>query len=92
MKPINRKSLDDLIRIARKYWGTGDVDFLAAIFESGKKLSKQAFDNEVHWCNFCDAVSGVIKLNPAITNETICQIFSLVGICFVDTKPEGLPA
>jgi hypothetical protein len=80
MKIVNKKSMDELIRISKKYWRTGDTDLLPARIELAKELSDQAFGNDYNWCSFSDLVDSAVKFNKSITNETIYMMFALAGI------------
>lgn len=83
MKTIKKETLDELIRITKKYYKTTDTDLLPKRFELAEQLSKQAFETENKWLAFCDLVSSVIGgsgLNQNATNETVYEIFNLLGI------------
>lgn len=80
MKIVNKKSMDELIRISKKYRRTGDTDLLPARIEFAEELSNQAFGNDYSWCSFSDLVSSAVKFNESITNETIYAMFALAGI------------
>lgn len=80
MKIVNKKSMDELIRISKKYWSTGDTDILPARIKFAEELSDQAFGNDHNWCYILDLVNSAVKLNKSITNETIYMMFALAGI------------
>ena len=80
MKIVNKKSMDELIRISKKYWRTGDADILPACIKLANELSEQAFGNGCNWCPFLDLVHSAVKFNKSITNQTIYMMFALVGI------------
>lgn len=80
MKIVNKKSMDELIRISKKYWSTGDTDILPARIKLAEELSDQAFGNDYNWCSFSDLVNSAVKFNKSITNETIYMMFALAGI------------
>ena len=80
MKIVNKKSMDELIRISKKYWRTGDTDLLPARFKFAEELSDQAFGNDHNWCYILDLVNSAVKFNKSITNETIYMMFALAGI------------
>jgi hypothetical protein len=80
MKIVNKKSMDELIRISKKYWRTGDTDLLPARIKLAEELSDQAFGDDYNWYSFSDLVDGAVKLNKSITNETIYMMFALAGI------------
>lgn len=80
MKIVNKKSMDELIRISKKYWRTGDTDLLPARIKFAEELSNQAFGNNYNWCSFSELVDGAVKFNKSVTNETIYMMFALAGI------------
>ena len=88
MKIVNKKSMDELIRISRKYWRTGDTDLLLARIKFAVELSDQAFGNDYNWCSFSELVNSAVKFNKSITNETIYKMFALAGIT-VDEEVEA---
>ena len=80
MKTIQKKTLDEAIRISRKYWATGDIDVLQARYAQTVKLSEQSFGSNYKWCAFNDLIDSVLHLNKGATNELIYAVFALVGI------------
>ena len=80
MKKVNKKPMDELIRISKKYWRTGDTDLLPARIKFSEELSNQAFGNDYNWCSFSELVNSAVKFNKSITNETIYTMFALAGI------------
>ena len=85
MKIVNKKSMDELIRITRKFWDKGEADVLDTRNNYAIELSNQAFGNESDCYSFADLVDSAVKFNKSITNETIYAMFSLAGI-FVDQE------
>lgn len=79
MKYIEKKSLDELIRITRKYDATGDVDILPAKIRNAEALSKQAFGNDLHWLAFSDFITGLIRLNAEASNLDIYGMLESLG-------------
>ena len=80
MKTIQKKTLDEAIRISRKYWATGDVDILEARYKQSSKLSNQAFGENSKFCAFSDLIDSVLHLKKGATDELIHSVFALVGI------------
>ena len=80
MRTVEKKTLNELIRIARKYWDTGDADFLDIRIARAKELSIQAFGNDAEWLPFSDFANGIIRLNPSISNTKIQLAMELAGI------------
>lgn len=86
IKSIKKSTLDDLIKYACKYWGTGDKDYLALKHLRADELSKQAFDSDLQWNSFCDLVDGVYHLKEDFTNEFIYALFLLLGFQIKETE------
>ena len=80
MKTIQKKTLDEAIRISRKYWETVDVDVLPARYAQTAKLSEQSFGSVHKWCAFNDLIDSVLHLKKGATDELIHSVFALVGI------------
>ena len=78
-KYMEKKPLDELIRITRKYWETGDVDILDAKLKHAKDLSVSVFGNEGKWCMFSDLIFAIIRLNKETTNLDIYSVLELLG-------------
>lgn len=79
MKYIEKKSLDELIRLTRKYYATSDVDILPAKFRNAEDLSKQAFGNDLRWLAFSDFIAGLIRLNAEASNLDIYGVLERLG-------------
>jgi len=54
MRSVKKETMDELIRISKKYWRTGDTDILPARIKLAEELSDQAFGNAYNWCSFSD--------------------------------------
>ena len=80
MRSVKKETMDELVRVVRKYWATGDTDFFDATHRKARKLSEQAFGSEAKWLQFCDILNGAICLNRNVSNDTIYKIFGLLGI------------
>ena len=80
MRSVNKTTMDELARIVRKYWATGDTDLFDAIYRKASELSEQAFGSDEKWLQFCDILDGAINLNQNTSNDTIYKIFGLLGI------------
>ena len=81
MKTVQKKTLDNLIRLSHKYWETGDVDILDARIRTADALSFDVFGNVLEAFSIIDFVDSCIKLNnKIISNETIYAAFGVIGI------------
>jgi hypothetical protein len=90
MKTVEKKTMDEAIRLSRKYWDTGDVDILPARLVKTRNLSEQAFGNDWKWCKFNDLIDSMIGLNKGVGNVTIYEALALVGITVTEEKAEEI--
>lgn len=91
MKQIKKSTLDELIRLERKYYRTHDTDILPGTHSKGFDLSNQAFGRDLSWIKFTDLVSAIVggpsALKPHATNADIYAIFGILGFEVVDDTP-----
>ena len=80
MRSVKKETMDELARLVRKYWSSGDVDLFGAKYRKASELSKQAFGIDARWLQFCDILDGAICLNRNVSNDIIYKIFGLLGI------------
>ena len=80
MRSVKKETMDELVRIVRKYWAMGDVDILDLKHNKGNELSEQAYGSDAKWLPLLDIVESVINLNQNTSNDTIYKIFGLLGI------------
>jgi len=82
MKQIPQKPLDELIRLTKKYYSTGDVDILAARTEAATALSTSLRgDNLANYC-FADIVGAIFNgfgLKKDATRQDVYDVFALLG-------------
>lgn len=82
MKKINKKLLDELIRVIRKFWKTGDTDLLPLKTSLSFQLSTQVFGNENRWLAFSEfvgAIAGDRGLKHSATNRDVYNAFAAIG-------------
>jgi hypothetical protein len=91
MKPIPKENLDELIRLTKKYWRTGDVDILPAERYAGDKLSL-SIRGDVYassaFRNIVNAMFSGFGLKPNATYQDVYDVFALFGYEVV-SEPEG---
>lgn len=80
MRSVKKETIDELARIIRKYWATGDKDILDVKYRRASELSEQVYGSNAKWPQFCDILDGVICLNRNVSNNTIYKIFGLLGV------------
>lgn len=82
MKPILKENLDELIRLTKKYYRTGDVDILPAMRYAGDQLSL-CVRGDVHASGaFRDTVSAIFGgfgLKRDATYQDVYDVFALLG-------------
>lgn len=79
MNKIDRKTFEDLIRITRKYYRTGDVDILDRRTKDCDLLSNNI---EARWDVFENLSNAFVKLKT--TDETIEEVMKLLGFELID--------
>ena len=80
MRSVKKETMDELIRVVRKFWATGDVDLFGAKYRKGHELSEQAYGSDAKWLPLLDILDAAINLNQNTSNDTIYKIFGLLGI------------
>ena len=80
MRSVKKETMDELARVIRKYWATGDTDILDLKHRKARELSEQALGSDEKWLQFCDILDGVICFNRSVSNDTIYKIFGLLCI------------
>lgn len=80
MQPVSKSTLDDLIRTTRKFWETGDKDYLAAKHNAADELARQAFGSAYRWSCLHDIVSGCLQLRKDTPNESIYKVLEILGL------------
>lgn len=81
MRSIDKRTLDETIRLSRKYWKMGDADVLPARTLKARKLSYQYCGDEgTRWAQFQDCIDAALLLVPNCTNATIYAVFEAMGI------------
>ena len=92
MKKISKPLLDELIRLSRKYWRTGDTDLLETKNHAAMRLSEDTFGDNRHWFAFCDVVSAILGasgLIPNASNAQIYKVFEAMGYEVVEPGREA---
>lgn len=82
MKPIPKEDLDELIRLTKKYYRTGDVDILAACTQAADRLSVSVRSNTLSSMAFADVVSAIFSgfgLKRDATYQDVYDVFALLG-------------
>ena len=82
MKNIEKSKLDELIRLDRKYWDTGDTDILTAQRQVANEISCDLFGKTSMSNTISDAVGVVISpfgLTSDKSNQQVYKLFEALG-------------
>ena len=88
MKIISKKTLDEIIRLTKKFNKTGDVDILPKKHEKAFQLSKEAFGKNDRWISFTDLIKAALDLKDTVTSEDIYSLFKILGLEVSETEQE----
>ena len=88
MKIISKETLDEVIRLTKKYNKTGDVDILPKNHEKAFQLSKEAFGKDSMWLSFTGLVRAALDLKYNVTSEEIYSLFKILGLEVSETEQE----
>lgn len=88
MKIISKETLDEIIRLTKKYNKTGDVDILPKKHEKAFQLSKEAFGKNDRWISFTDLTKAALDLKDTVTSEEIYSLFKILGLEVSETEQE----
>lgn len=88
MKIISKETLDEIIRLTKKFNKTGDVDILPEKHEKAFQLSKEAFGEDRRWIDFTDLVNAALDLKDTVTSEDIYSLFKILGLEVAETEQE----
>ena len=92
MKPIPKENLDELIRLTKKYYRTGDVDILPARSQAAEQLSLSVCGSGVGRLAFGDIVSAIFGgfgLKRDATYQDVYDVFALLGYEVVSDGNSG---
>ena len=92
MKPIPKENLDELIRLTKKYYRTGDVDILPARSQAANQLSVSIRGDTLSSLAFTDVVSamfGGFGLKRDATYQDVYDVFALLGYEVVSDGNSG---
>lgn len=78
---LNKKDLDEAIRLERKYWQTGDIDLLPALDED---MSAAIYNEETHLYGLKSIVDGIAVSCPYAKNETFYKVLEILGYEIID--------
>ena len=84
MTRVSKNTVDDIIRLTRKYAKTGDVDFVTARINAAKIFSREVYGaaNDHHWLGISDLIGGILSssgLKPHASNQEIYAVLNGIG-------------
>lgn len=90
---VKKSSVDELVRLTKKYASTDDGHLLNAKTKIARRLSGECLRgsnsfmdimfNSRLWLSYCDFISAICGTQPLcenVTNETIYKLFEMLGI------------
>jgi hypothetical protein len=92
MKPIPKENLDELIRLSKKYYRTGDVDLLPAQRQAAEQLSVSTRGDTLGGLAFSGMVSAMFSgfgLKRDATYQDVYDVFALLGYEVVSGSEGG---
>ena len=70
MKTVSKNTVDELCRVVRKYWKTGDTDILSKKHEILRLLAEECYGNRNKWNVFEELVSATFSSYGFKANAT----------------------
>ena len=92
MKTVERKDVEELARLVRKYARTGDTDLFAAETDVAESLSRRCFGDTSRRFTFkslVECICGIYPLVKGASNDLICEVLELIGIHVIDERKES---
>ena len=89
MKQIKKSRLDEVIKLSREYWETGNRGLLPARMDAAEEVERDA---GIDWLSLLNFVDGIIRRRGLLheaDNETIHEIFRFLGWEFTDEVKES---
>lgn len=74
MKKIPKSLIDELMRLSKKYWNTGDVDILDKTYNVAKEIELQTNKS---WSIWKDIIDSLCRLN--VSSNCVYGIFETIG-------------
>jgi hypothetical protein len=89
MKTVNKTTVDELCRVVRKYWKTGDTDILSKKHEILCSLAEECYGNSYKWSVFDYLVSATFSsygFKANATNGFYYDLLKMFDIEVVEVK------
>lgn len=89
MKQIKKSQLDEVIKLSREYWETGNHGLLPARIDTAEEVER---DTGIDWLSLIDFVDGITRRRGLLheaDNETIYEVFRILGWELTDEVKES---
>lgn len=82
MRKVNKKTVENLIELLRKYWESGDINIYNNVIIASELVSMELYGTETKWMILRDFISGMCGKQALkdCSNDEIFEILKLVGI------------
>ena len=91
MKTVKKKTADELCRVVRKFWKTGDEDILAKKHEILYQLAEECYGDKNKWGVFEDLSSSAFSsydFKPKATNQFFYDLLAMFDIEVAEAEAE----
>ena len=91
MKTVKKKTADELCRVVRKFWKTGDGDILAKKHEILYQLAEECYGNKNKWSVFEDLSNSAFSscdFKPKATNQFFYDLLAMFDIEVAEAEAE----
>jgi hypothetical protein len=80
VKEITSKNLDEVMRLTRKYFKTGDTDILGARYTAAEACSIDLFGYKSEWLAVCEITSSILNgLKKSASNKDVYAVLRVLG-------------
>lgn len=79
MKQIVKSQLDEVIKLSREYWETGNRGLLAVRMDAAEEVERAT---GIDWLSLLDTVDGILRRRGLLheaDNEKIYEVFRIMG-------------
>ena len=91
MKTVKKKTADELCRVVRKFWKTGDEDILAKKHEILRQLAEECYGDKNKWGVFEDLSNSAFSsydFKPKATNQFFYDLLAMFDIEVAEAEAE----
>lgn len=79
MKQIPKKQFDEVVRLCREYWNTGDPENLKPQFDVAMEIEKATGINWLSITHFVDSIIHTRGILHGASNETLYVLLGVLG-------------